>query len=151
MTMPTLWKRIPPPMRATEWSRDRLHVRPRRRGPYEYETAGPYTPTLWQLWFWDHAAGDGAGTWRLLAEADDLFHVQVLVDQIATLSRQYYDLDKSHAIARAVHWLNWKALTDTLADITRESAPDARPQQPDAHGLYQQQVGTWPDGAGPWA
>ncbi|UVG35047.1 hypothetical protein SEA_VIACONLECTUS_85 [Gordonia phage ViaConlectus] len=149
MTMPTIWKNWPPPPRAAAWSRDRLNVRPRTRGPYEHE-AFTQSPIAWQLWFWDHGTTTD-GMWRMIVEADDLFHVQVLVDQIATLSRQYHDLDKSHAIARAVHWLNWKAITDALGDVTRESTPDARPRQPDAHGLYQQQVGTWPDGAGPWA
>ncbi|UVF61707.1 hypothetical protein SEA_APUNK_86 [Gordonia phage APunk] len=151
MTMPTIWRSFPPPPRAAAWSRDRLHVRPRTRGPYEHEAFAQSSPIAWQLWFWDHGTTTD-GTWRMIVEADDLFHVQVLVDQIATLSRQYHDLDKSHAIARAVHWLNWKALTDTLADIARESSPARNaPPESDARGAYQQIIGMWPDGAGPWA
>ncbi|QDH93239.1 hypothetical protein SEA_VERITY_85 [Gordonia phage Verity] len=153
MTMPTIWKRLPAPPSSERWCRDRLHVRPRRRRPYEYEAfVGAQSSVVWQLWFWDHGTTTG-GMWRLLVEADDLFNVQVLVDQVATLSRQYHDLDKSQAIARAVHWLNWKTLTDTLADIARESAParDARPPQSDSHGLFQQHIGRWSDGGGPWA
>ncbi|URC17703.1 hypothetical protein SEA_TARDUS_88 [Gordonia phage Tardus] len=148
MTMPTIWRSLPPPPRSAQWCRDRLHMLTRPRRPYEYEafTPGTESPTLWQLWFWDH----GAERWRMIVEADTLFYVQVIVDQIATLSRVYADLSKSHAIAKAVYMLNWKSITDTLNHIADESTPDARPQQPDAHGLYQQQVGTWPDGAGPW-